>query len=346
VTIEVIQRSLAVSVYNFGVEPVASHPGTAHPIWKSKWRPHFRYSLTKIIPNTLRRDLRWLSAVIRLMSTKINERTQDPLAAPNLSQKRKVFKVLGVRVNAVQIPEVVEQIDRWIAEATTCHFIAVTGMHGVTEAQHDDCFKRILNSADLVVPDGMPLVWLARRHGYSLRRRVYGPELMQTFCRASGSKYRHFFYGGVQGVSTRLANILQGECGINVAGDYSPPFRSLSATEDEEIVALINNAKPDVLWIGLSTPKQERWMYDHRPKLRVPVVIGVGAAFDLKTGRTRQAPHWMREHGLECLFRLLTEPRRLWRRYLVYGSEFVWRISSELMLRRWSHARPQTDTEM
>ena len=116
-----------------------------------------------------------------------------------------------------------------------------------------------------------------------------------------------------------------------MVGNYSPPFRSLSKKEDEEILALINAAKPDVLWIGLSTPKQERWMYEHRPNLRVPVVVGVGAAFDLNSGRSRQAPRWMREHGLEWFFRLVQEPRRLWRRYLVYGSQFAWNASLEIL---------------
>ena len=241
-----------------------------------------------------------------------------------------VFTVLGVRINAVQIPDVVAQMERWISERNGCHFIAVTGMHGVTEAQHEPSFKRILNSADLVVPDGMPLVWLGRRRGYPLKRRVYGPELMQSFCNATGSKYRHFFYGGVPGIPTLLAEVLEEKYGIRMVGTHSPPFRPLSDKEDEEILAEINSAKPDVLWVGLSTPKQERWMYEHRLQLHVPVVVGVGAAFDINTGRVRQAPSWMRERGLEWLFRLVQEPRRLWRRYLVYGSEFAWRVTLEL----------------
>jgi len=259
---------------------------------------------------------------------------RDPPLAQPRSTGSAVFKVLGVRVNAVQIPSVIAQIERWICERDVCHFIAVTGMHGVTEAQHDDSFKNILNSADLVVPDGMPLVWLGRWHGFQLRRRVYGPELMQTFCCTTGSKYRHFFYGGMPDVPTCLAKTLEEKCGLTTVGHYSPPFRALSEDEDDKVVAMINAANPDVLWIGLSTPKQERWMYEHKRKLQVPVVIGVGAAFDLNSGRARQAPRWMREHGLEWCFRLLQEPRRLWKRYLVYGSEFVCRVASELLLRR------------
>ena len=261
---------------------------------------------------------------------------QSPPIRQSQTRRKEIFSVLGVRVNVVQIPDVVAQMECWISQDNQCHFIAVTGMHGVTEAHHDPVFKQILNSADLVVPDGMPLVWLGRRHGYALERRVYGPELMQTFCCATGPKYRHFFYGGMPQVVTLLAKVLESKYGINAVGNYSPPFRALSQKEDEEVVSLINAARAHVLWIGLSTPKQERWMYEHRPKLRVPVVVGVGAAFDLNCGRSRQAPRWMREHGLEWSFRLVQEPRRLWRRYLIYGSEFVWLVASELLsLRRF-----------
>jgi N-acetylglucosaminyldiphosphoundecaprenol N-acetyl-beta-D-mannosaminyltransferase len=238
---------------------------------------------------------------------------------------RSHFRVLGVRVDAVQIPDAVSQMEEWIRRRDACRFVAVTGMHGVTEAQHDSLLKKILNSADLVVPDGMPLVWLGRIRGHALERRVYGPELMLAFCeRAERKRYRHFFYGGAPGVPERLAAALCDRLpSLQVVGTFSPPFRPLSAREDERIVATINAAAPDVLWVGLSTPKQERWMFEHREKLAVPVMVGVGAAFDINAGIKRQAPRWMRERGLEWFFRLLQEPRRLWRRYLVYGPEFL-----------------------
>lgn len=246
------------------------------------------------------------------------------------------FKVLGVRVHAVQIPDVIGQIRNWIAERDACRFIAVTGMHGVSESQRDPSFKKILNEADLVVPDGMPLVWLGKHNGHPMRRRVYGPELMQTFCRITGNQYRHFLYGGMPGVPDLLAATLGNQFGINVVGTYSPPFRALTPQEDQEVLDRIHATNPDILWVGLSTPKQERWMYEHRTRLRVPVAVGVGAAFDLNSGRTKQAPAWMRENGLEWLFRLSTEPRRLWRRYLINGSEFVWHVTLELLtLRRF-----------
>jgi N-acetylglucosaminyldiphosphoundecaprenol N-acetyl-beta-D-mannosaminyltransferase len=240
------------------------------------------------------------------------------------------FGVLGVNVDGVQISEVVAQMKQWIHDCSLCHYIAVTGMHGITVAQEDTEFKQILNSANLVVPDGMPLVWLGRYNGLPLKRRVYGPELMDTFCRETGPKYRHFFYGGAEGIPEQLAELFQENYGIRVAGTYSPPFRPLTKEEDSWVVSLINSSSADVLWVGLSTPKQERWMYQHKDRLAVPVLLGVGAAFDLNTGNLRQAPRWMQEHGLEWLFRLLAEPKRLWRRYLLCGPSFVWKVGLEL----------------
>jgi N-acetylglucosaminyldiphosphoundecaprenol N-acetyl-beta-D-mannosaminyltransferase len=241
------------------------------------------------------------------------------------------FPVLGIGVDAVQIPETIAILQRWIANREGCHYVAVTGMHGISEAVSDPEFRAALKSASLVVCDGMPLVWLGRLRGHALRRRVYGPELMETFCRVTGSRYRHFFYGSAPGVPEHLANVMHNRHGVQVAGAYSPPFRPLTPEEDQEVMAMIEAAKPDVLWIGLSTPKQERWMYAHRDRLNVPAVLGVGAAFDLNTGRLAQAPSWMRENGLEWLFRLFAEPRRLWRRYLISGPVFVWNVGLELL---------------
>src|SRR5579863_8541866 len=247
------------------------------------------------------------------------------------SKETATFPVLGVRVDAVQIPDTIGILRRWIAERDGSHYVAVTGMHGISEAVSNPAFRSALAAASLVVCDGMPLVWLGRLHGHRLKRRVYGPELMEAFCRETGPRYRHFFYGGAQGVPEHLAEVLRTRHGIQVVGTFSPPFRPLTPEEDREVVAMIEATQPDVLWIGLSTPKQERWMYEHRTKLTVPAVLGVGAAFDLNTGKLRQAPSWMREHGLEWLFRLFAEPRRLWRRYLVNGPIFVWNVSLELL---------------
>jgi N-acetylglucosaminyldiphosphoundecaprenol N-acetyl-beta-D-mannosaminyltransferase len=241
------------------------------------------------------------------------------------------FVVLGVGVGALQIPDVVAHMERWINGRSGGHFIAFTGMHGVTEAQRDPTLKEILNTADMVVADGMPLVWLGRWHGHAMRRRVYGPELMETFCRQTGPRYRHYFYGGGPGVADRLADILGQRYGVRTVGTYSPPFRPLTEEEDAEVERRIQAAAPDIVWVGLSTPKQERWMYRHRSRLAVPVMAGVGAAFNFLTGTVKQAPAWMRENGLEWFFRLTQEPRRLWRRYLVLGPKFAWNVSLELL---------------
>ncbi len=256
--------------------------------------------------------------------------TDARLMEATLLHENASFKVLGVRLDVVQIPDVSERMEAWISCRDGSHFIAVTNVHVLMEARHSPFFRRVLDSADLCVPDGMPLVWIGRSRGYPLKHRVYGPDLLLDFCRQTNAKgYRHFFYGGAPGVPEALAEKLKRQFPmLEVAGTYSPPFRPLTPEEDARVVEMINCAAPDVLWVGLGCPKQECWMYEHRDQLRVPVLVGVGQAFDLHAGLLQQAPVWMREHGLEWLFRLLAEPRRLWRRYLIYNSEFVF---SELL---------------
>ena len=257
------------------------------------------------------------------------------------------FQVLGVRVDAVQIPEVIARMEAWIRIKDMPRTIAVTGMHGVTEAKRNPAVRQVINAASLVVPDGMPLVWLGRWHGHALKRRVYGPELMLAFCeQCQGEDYRHFFYGGAPGAADLLAATLVRKFPrLIVAGTFCPPFRPLTAKEEAEIIRTVRAAAPDVLWVGMSTPKQERWMHQFRDALRVPVMVGSGAAFDLNTGRVSQAPAWMREHGLEWLFRLLAEPRRLWRRYLLRGPEFVWNVALELLGMKKFDIPPETPQE-
>ncbi len=244
------------------------------------------------------------------------------------------FQVLGNRVHAIEMSDAVEQLRDWIDEGpASARYVAVTGMHGIAESLQNSQFRQILNTADLVVPDGMPLVWLGRFHGFPLRKRVCGSELMDSFCQETGSSYRHFFFGGTDGVADKLAKSLCEKHGIVVAGTYTPPFRPLTDVEEKELDAMVKETSPDIFWVGLSTPKQEKWMYEHRHRLKVAVMLGVGAAFDMNSGGMRRAPEWMRSNGLEWLFRLLSEPRRLWKRYLITIPKAVWFVCLELLQR-------------
>lgn len=235
--------------------------------------------------------------------------------------------VLGVEVSAVSMNEAVEEIAGWIARRDL-HYVCVTGVHGVMEAQRDPELRQIHNRSGMTTPDGMPMVWAGRWAGARDITRVYGPDLMIQVCTTGLLPgWRHFFYGGGPGVSEELSAKLSARIpGLRVAGTYTPPFRPLTEGEAGEVISLINESGADLVWIGLSTPKQERWMAEFRPRLSAPVLLGVGAAFDIHAGRTRQAPPWMQKSGMEWFYRLLKEPRRLWRRYLRNNPAFVLRL--------------------
>jgi N-acetylglucosaminyldiphosphoundecaprenol N-acetyl-beta-D-mannosaminyltransferase len=233
--------------------------------------------------------------------------------------------ILGVGVSAINMALALETVERWIAKQES-HYVCITGVHGVMESQRDVQLRRIHNVAGMVTPDGMPLVWLSRLKGFRHVDRVYGPDFMLECCELSVTRgYRHFLYGGGDGVAELLSRRLSERFpGLAIVGSYTPPFRPLTKEEDDEVVRRINEADPDFVWVGLSTPKQERWMHEHIGRLRAPVIVGVGAAFDFHAGVKQQAPRWMQRSGLEWFFRLITEPRRLWRRYLVNNPSFVW----------------------
>ncbi len=235
--------------------------------------------------------------------------------------------VLGVGVSAITVEDGLQTIDRWISEKDP-NYVCVTGVHGVMESQRDPQLRQIHNEAGLVTPDGMPLVWLSRRMGFPATERVYGPDLMLEVCQRSIDRgYRHFFFGGGKTVPAQLAYRLSRKFpGLKVVGTHSPPFRPATEQEDAEIVDHINESEADIVWVGLSTPKQERWMAAHRPLLNAPVLVGVGAAFDFHAGLKRQAPPWMQKNGLEWLFRMASEPTRLGPRYLTNNPAFVWQV--------------------
>jgi N-acetylglucosaminyldiphosphoundecaprenol N-acetyl-beta-D-mannosaminyltransferase len=242
-----------------------------------------------------------------------------------MAEELRTTEVMGVRVSAVDMDLALATIARWI-ETGDRHYVCVTGVHGIMESQADESVRAIHNEAGMVTPDGMPLVWLSRLLGASHVEQVCGTALMLACCEHSLERgRRHFFFGGGPGVPELLSVRLQQRWpGLAIAGTLSPPFRPLSAQEDEDVVRLINEARPDIVWVGLSTPSQERWMAAHAQRLRASVLIGVGAAFDFNAGLKRRAPRWMQRFGLEWSFRLATEPRRLWRRYLSNNPRFVW----------------------
>lgn len=232
--------------------------------------------------------------------------------------------VLGVGVSAISLDAATAEISRWIIEGEH-RYVCVTGVHGVMESQRDAELRRIHNESGLTTADGMPLVWCARRAGFSDVTRVYGPDLMLALLeRARDMGWSSFFYGGGDGTADRLVERLQEKFpGLKVAGTYTPPFRPLTAEEDEHVVTLINDSGAQILWVGLSTPKQEHWVAEHLGRLRANSLLGVGAAFDFHAGTVAQAPVWVQQSGFEWLFRLVHEPRRLWRRYLRNNPAFV-----------------------
>ena len=232
--------------------------------------------------------------------------------------------VLGVGVSAVNMDSALDEIRRWI-ETGAQHYVCVTGVHGVIEAQSDAELLTIHNQSGLTVPDGMPMVWAGRWAGLRDIGRVAGPDLMPALCELAAEQgWTSYFYGGKDGVPELLADRLTERFpGLKVVGTYSPPFRALSDTEMQSAIEKINEVDPDLLWIGLSTPKQERFMASVVGQVHARALLGVGAAYDFHAGLTRRAPRWMQRAGLEWLHRLGSEPRRLARRYLSIIPRFL-----------------------
>jgi N-acetylglucosaminyldiphosphoundecaprenol N-acetyl-beta-D-mannosaminyltransferase len=232
--------------------------------------------------------------------------------------------VLGVRVSAIDPDDALCAITEWIIDETQ-HYVCVTGVHGVMEAQRDPELMRIHNDSGLTTPDGMPMVWAARFAGADNVRRVYGPDLMLSVCeRAALRGWRSYLYGTTDETLDRLRRTLTDRFpGLKIVGTHAPPFRPLTPDEDDAEICAINESEAQIVWVGLSTPNQERWMAAHMGRVKAPVVIGVGAAFDIHAGNVAQAPRWMQRSGLEWSFRLALEPRRLWRRYSVNVPRFL-----------------------
>jgi len=238
--------------------------------------------------------------------------------------------VVSAGISKTSYAEVVDLCRQWAAQRAILpnapsHYICVTSVHGIIMAKDDPSFAEILNSADIATPDGMPVVWALRSFGSANQQRVYGPTLMLHLCE-SAARHNHaiYLYGARPEVLSLLEqNLHRRFPTLRIAGRYAPPFRPLTPEEDQEIRRNVLASGADLLFIGISTPKQERWMFQHRHSFPGVTMIGVGAAFDFHAGRTPQAPPWMQRLGLEWFFRLMTEPKRLWRRYLLVTPRFL-----------------------
>jgi N-acetylglucosaminyldiphosphoundecaprenol N-acetyl-beta-D-mannosaminyltransferase len=249
----------------------------------------------------------------------------QPHAAPAPAAEVGTREILGVPVAMVDYDRAMDVMDA-LVERRERGYVCAAPVHALMVARDDPEMLAALRASTLVVPDGMPLVWAANLLGESLSDRVYGPKLMQRYSdRCVERGHRVWLYGGRdQGSLVQLAlSMRRRHPGIRIVGGYSPPFRPLTDAEETNLVAQINEARPDVLWVGIGVPKQEKWMARMRDRLDVPVMCGVGAAFDFHSGRVPMAPAWMQDRGLEWIYRMGQEPRRLMRRYLTTNPRFV-----------------------
>lgn len=238
--------------------------------------------------------------------------------------------ILGVPVSLVDMSGAVKVVLDAVRNGHA-QYVCVRDVHGLMRSVEDPAMMDIQRKAAMVTPDGMPLVLTARRRGHRTIRRVSGADLMNAVCDASQETgARHFFYGGKEGVAEKLiANLLSRYPRLQVAGHYCPPFRALTPEEDTAVVDMIRQSGAQIIWVGISTPKQEFWMRDHVARLPGATLLGVGAAFDFHAGVVKRAPVWMQRASLEWLHRLSSEPRRLWRRYLLMAPVFLWRVTLE-----------------
>lgn len=255
--------------------------------------------------------------------------------------------VLGVKVSAIDLPGAVDMAGKWI-DAENRDYLCVTGVHGVMEAQSDSVFRDILNHACMNAPDGMPRSWVGHLQGFAHMDRVFGPDLMTERCKLSVQKgYQQFLYGGEPGVADLLKEVLETKFpGLQVVGTYTPPFRAFTSEEEDEVLKLVQESKLNILWVGISTPKQELFMAHYVDRFQIPLLVGVGAAFDYHTGRLRDCSNWIKRSGLQWLHQLLQYPKRLWKRYLRNNPAFLWKIALQTSgLRRYPIHSEATATD-
>ncbi len=246
------------------------------------------------------------------------------------------FQLLDVPVAKITMLQAVEQVNSWVDNSSNGHVVTFTNVHMVVEARKDPQFGALLAGAGMNCPDGAPIFWTGRyRHGREVEQ-VAGPDFMSIYCAQSVARGdRHFLYGGASGVAEIAAHKLRILYpGINIVGTYTPPFRPLTPEEDDAVCGEINASGADIVWVCLGCPKQEKWMFDHRFRLKTKVLLGVGQAIDIIAGKRERAPAVIRHAGLEWLYRLLREPKRLWKRYLETNFLFIiWIVYAKIFSR-------------
>jgi N-acetylglucosaminyldiphosphoundecaprenol N-acetyl-beta-D-mannosaminyltransferase len=255
----------------------------------------------------------------------------NDIKSPAVSTDIPRVNILGVGVTPVNIPQTIEIMEGWRTEGRR-EYVLCTSVHGLVEAQRDPEIRSALNKSGLTTEDGMPLVWWCQLAGHVDASRVTGTDLLMAMAdRANRNGHRHYFYGGSpQVVGSMVARLREQFPGMNIVGYHSPPFRQLTPEEDAADIQAINDTKPDYVWIGLGMPKQDKWIAQHLGKIEAAALLGVGAAFDFVAGAKPRAPLWMQRSGFEWLFRLVTEPRRLAHRYLVYNTIFIVRALQQI----------------
>jgi exopolysaccharide biosynthesis WecB/TagA/CpsF family protein len=276
-------------------------------------------------------------AADRDRTTNRNRRAEHPQDFNNVMDRKRV-NIQGVGVDNVSFEEATHRIERLIRTGES-HYVCVASIQDIVIAQKDRRFRQIVNHADLLTPDGWPVVWAMRAKGCMQRQRVTGPDLMLAICeRSVKANYSHFLYGGAKGVAELAAHkLIERFSGLAVKGVYAPPFRPLTEQEDADVVEMLNSSGADILWVCLGTPKQHFWIEEHLDRVKIPVMIAVGAAFDFHSGRLERASRWMQNYGLEWLHRVRQEPIRLGPRYLRCIPSFTFRQILQLLgIRHWS----------
>jgi N-acetylglucosaminyldiphosphoundecaprenol N-acetyl-beta-D-mannosaminyltransferase len=251
-------------------------------------------------------------------------------------------RILGAPISTLPIGDTLGLFEAWLADERSDRYVVFRDAHGLVRARRDPQLHSAHENADVIAPDGLPIVWAAKAMGEADVSRVCGPDLMLAACAYGATRgWRHYFYGATPEVLALLVMKLKARFpGLQVVGTSSPPFRALSAAEDDAECAAIRSSRPDFVWVGLGTPKQELWMSGHRGKLGGAIALGVGAAFDLHAGTIRRAPRWVQQIGMEWGFRLLQEPRRLWKRYLMTVPVFAVLAASNAIRHHFLPAKP------